>query len=103
MNLTTKNHLKKQCERVWKSMKEAEKFITKDQNMNCTIQNAALFLGVTPRTIRNYIKDWMLEVIKITRPGMQQPLIRITTESLNKLVEHSTTKQEHIADDAAKS
>ena len=71
--------------------------------MHCTIQNAALFLWVTPRTIRNYIKDWMLEVVKITRPHKIQPIVRITTESLNKLVEHSTIKQEHIAEDAAQS
>lgn len=100
MNNSNKNLLKKQCERVWKSMNKKETFISKD-SMNCTINNAALFLGVTTRTIRNYINDWMLEAIKITRPGKTQPIVRITTESLNKLVEHSTIKQEHLEQDAS--
>lgn len=99
MNNSNKLLLKKQCERVWKGMKKSENF-TQKNTMNCTIKNAALFLQVSERTIRNYIDDWMLEAIKIQRPWKQQCSVRISTESLNALVEHSKVKKDHLEEEA---
>lgn len=102
MNHSNRLLLQKQCERVWKSMKKYEIF-TQKNTMNCTIKNAALFLQVSERTIRNYIDDWMLEVIRIQRPWKQQCSVRITSDSLNALVEHSTIKKEHLEQEALES
>jgi len=93
MNNTTKVLLKKQCERLWKQQQTVATF-SKQHTMNCTIKNAAQFLQVSERTVRNYIEDWMLDVIKIQRPGKEKYSIRITTESLNALVLNSTVKKE---------
>jgi predicted site-specific integrase-resolvase len=57
--------------------------------MFLTIKNTAILLQVSTRTIYNYIDDGLLEVIKIQREWKKNPTVRITQESVNKLIDNS--------------